>query len=348
MESNVETDVIGPNTTKEHAPKADAKAWTNAANYSIDPFSQIYKWAPMGIRITIATPYLGNDRGFLFSILVNPMVITPRASWEYDAGTHIYGNSFPVNCEDRNPNHPDRWDEPDYGPYIALPKREDAKVYVYHSGPEPLLSVLARSHRFWRGGISYQLRATTNFTHQGNLVVSRSGPVAPPRLRYGLHGRTVSGDTTRKTKVNTQNFRPPTPLPTNMPNTLLPCAFVQSDLSSLKHIEVTVPYELPYPYFDQCTYMDGMYRRVTELPVEKLMFSLKGGLSGGGTNEISYELYYKAEADFRMSCWIGNDVFITEDVERSFADGLFGPATWTFPNERIFDDGNIWSVVKAP
>lgn len=338
METQINTDTIGPNTTPIVEEKSANKSQYSKLFQGTDPFSQIYKWNPMGIRIVLNTPYVPSDFDPIFNIRVNPLVPDPAYYHQLTDSAAPYSNLFPVNASSGTGISFNEG-----FPFFFLESREKSKLFITHYGPEPMLSRLSRYARFWRGGISYSLRCTSNFTHQGNLVAYRTGPLPLPHAN--------NENSVNDTGIDWLRMRPYLYKRSQYVNTDMANTFIQSDLSVERHLMITVPYELPYPYFDQSTYEDfGFYSgfkigdnfRTEQYPytssipyADNIEVSLKGAVAGGGDNQITYELYYKAEPDFTFGEFIIPPCAMDENISFLTFHQAIARRAITFPADLV-------------
>lgn len=256
--------------------------------------SLIHQWQPMGIRVVVNLPFVGNDMDPLFVVRNGPFIPDPCDSW-IDAYTlqdlSVWGfNAMqPVvltSSTERKP-FPDN-----YGVSVS-----------YYDSP-PLLSQISRCFRRWRGDMQYRLRLVAGFVTQGYIIITpvKNTPLAIEQVdEYAYFRYLVDTDST--------SFRP------KMQN-----SYIMSDCSMFRHVEVTMPYEYPTPWYDQFQWIDFRTRMFYEkkddgsiqvtkgLVVQEpfadnwLFVSLRGALEPTrDTSQMSFELEYRAVEGFQFA-----------------------------------------------
>ena len=132
----------------------------------------IHQWQPMGIRVTLNIPFIGNDRDYLFAIRNGPFIPDYQHQYtdsvvykgdETGAKTMVY-NSYAWNNM-RNVIHakPSWIKDADPG---------NDSIYITQYDSPPLLSSLSTMFRKWRGTMHYRIRTVAGFTTQGYPFVS--------------------------------------------------------------------------------------------------------------------------------------------------------------------------------
>lgn len=264
-------------------------------------FSLIHQWQPMGIRIIINTPFVGDDANFLFFIRNGPYI--PR--WDKDifresgtfrqnVGIFHFNNTRPVflgvdNLVGRKSGSP-----PEY------PK--DYRISLTHYDYPPIFSTLAQCFRKWRGDISYRLRMTASFATQGYIL------------------GTILKNTTVPIGIYDEYKYSPTPLTMDSSyREAMANAYTMSDVSMFRHLELTVPFDYPVKYYDQYHWfsqrLDPLVTRLTSNPNFKVArvvtephgdnfvaIGLRGELSSTQpSGRIIFDLEYRAVEGFQFA-----------------------------------------------
>lgn len=111
----------------------------------------INQWQPMGIRVVLNLPFIGNDKDFIFAIRNGPFI--PRFDKTYtDAGmysdaatpTDITINSYAFNNMKNVIHATKKWSAP--------PADVKESIYITYYDYPPVLSQLSTMFRKWRGG----------------------------------------------------------------------------------------------------------------------------------------------------------------------------------------------------
>lgn len=218
-------------------PEADAVEGTNTKTCKmphlkppsiprLTPFSlrdMIGKWMPTGYRVVINLPLIGNDIDFLFLIRINPYIADV---WN-DYDNHVFHMAnFPFIKH----GLVDTSTTGDIRPVSIV----NSPVTITQYDAPPLLSILAASHRHWKGGIAFRIRTVGASTNSGYIVASRLS-----ELPYTLR---VFDPLTNCMPVcmNDTSYRE------SVQN-----SFESSDLSFYRHIVAEAPYQYPTPMVDQ-------------------------------------------------------------------------------------------------
>ncbi|UXD80041.1 putative capsid protein [Linepithema humile polycipivirus 1] len=202
------------------------------------------QWQSMGIRISVDLPFTGNDQDFIFVCRNGPLI--PYWSLDYaekspDVGhwpnnTNPYPGPFRQYAWNNMRNVFHGYEKP--GPFPAK-----AGVFITQYDLPPILSTMAQTFRRWRGAIQYRIRTVAGFATQGYVFV---GPLKNYYQQIGVYdeynyhlGIQRSDSSYREVQQN---------------------SYIPADTSMFRHIELTMPYEYPTPWYDQFAWMS---RRVT-------------------------------------------------------------------------------------
>lgn len=291
------------------------------------PFSfehLIHQWQPMGIRVTLNTPFTGNDQDFLFAIRNGPFI--PRFDYTYessdpnalkdpekpntspDFNSRTYADPTPVNSyafnNMRNVLHAGQ-----------LYKKVDADnnpIYITNFDQPPILASLATMFRKWRGTMHYRIRVISGFTTQGYVMATlvRNSPavigVYPTQQVAG--GVAREDESYREAMIN---------------------SYVLGDTAMFRHFEVQVPFEYPVPYYDQFNWIGNRCNPANNFmltwqdnnsikPVHEVarlrnirnephgdnyvLIGLRGKIESSVQNsQVTFELEYRAGEDFQFS-----------------------------------------------
>lgn len=308
---------------------------------------QIYRYQPTGLRITIKLPVVSDDKSPLFLIRVSPTIRTPAESLAYfNNGPSHYRNFFPLR----------------HAPIVAAGLSynriaDDASVLFTQHSPGPLISKIADAHRFWRGGLSFYLKTTSQFTNQAAVFLTKIP--ATPDLIFPLLGQTVPDGF-----AQAMSCEPTVPMSSVYLDTYQGNSFIDMDLSILRHAQVTVPYEKPFPRHDMyvedythemaCTFDAEVGAVQVPSPnySQWLAVGLKAGIDkGAGPNEVFMELYIKAEPDFEFSGYRGYPRLLNESQQQSFLSDYnmaIGKSPIIFPNSKVTNDATRFSIPATP
>lgn len=209
----------------------------------------IYQWQPMGIRITIEVPsggFVGDDQNFLFLIRNGPFI--PDWTKEYydtnpDFKAPPKGYGFPPQMaagaklrQYAFNNTRNVFLQTDWG-------SDNSGLSIVHYDFPPVLSKMSMAFRKWRGDMQYRIRVVSGFTTQGYIIVAPQKNIFSPIALYNEYktGRAISPPdlSYRDAMLNSYGL---------------------SDLSMYRHMEVTMPYDYPAPYYDQYMWLS---RRVS-------------------------------------------------------------------------------------
>lgn len=236
------------------------------------------KWQPMGIRVVINLPYIGNDKDFMFYIRPHPFIpYYPQMTWGSAPG--LYRMLHPVlhlsGVETSSVTHE--------GDDVPIPEG----VSIYQHSPPPTLAIISQWYRLWRGSMKYRLRAVSSFACQGYMQAALiRGVNDMPSGGYDFNTSQIV--VTRKDRTYNQAFL----------NSYL-CA----DASMFRHMEFVVPFEYESEWYDMATPYHIAYTPQTAVtPFRNLVgVGIRGQIASNNTeNQIMFELEYAAGDDFEL------------------------------------------------
>nr|WAL01504.1 structural protein [Electric ant polycipivirus 2] len=204
----------------------------------ISMLNLIHQWQPMGIRIIVNLPFIGNDQDVLFYIRNGPFI--PRWDKNYKATNPFKAWPKPDLPDDTTlrqyawNNTKNVWlgksfDKFNYG--------QSGVIMTQYDYP-PILSTLSQAFRRWRGDMQYRLRSVAGFATQGYLIVAPYKNIFSPIGSYDEYA-TYPAITRQDTSYREAMMN----------------AYVMADTSMFRHVEVTVPYEYPAPWYDQYAWL---------------------------------------------------------------------------------------------
>lgn len=243
----------------------------------------IKTWQPMGIRITVNLPFIGDDSTPIFYIRANPYI-----PYYYNRSpNYIYNlsNTFPIILGSRSTS------------LIA----SDLGIQVTQYDNPPPLAILSRSFRRWRGSLQYRIRTVGNFTQQAYL---QSWPIYNRIPPVGIH--------------NPWATNPILPLKDDSFMEGMLNSYVMSDLSFQRHIEVQMPFQFPVKYYDQYRWLNAQCAipsyttaneqiKVTSYPIKMphgenwIALAVRGTIAAQSTGQITFELEYRGGEDFQFA-----------------------------------------------
>jgi len=239
----------------------------------------IHHWQPMGIRVEVTLPFVGDDRHYLF--LIRPQ---PHIPWIPHLA--VGGFNF-MRIYDRMRNVIHDFDrEEGAGSLPTLP----TSIHITQHSPPPYLAMMANIHRKWRGSIKYRIRSVTNFTAQGYVITSflrRCATKNNEKNFFQLGTVTYRVDSTYNQSMYT--------------------AWMSSDLSMFRHIQCIAPYEYVTPWRD---FEADLLRADTAATSQRFNVNLENMVAVGlrGTfasadtqNQLFFELEYCAGDDFELA-----------------------------------------------
>jgi hypothetical protein len=264
----------------------------------------INQWQPMGVRVVLNIPFIGNDRDFLFAIRNGPFI--PRFDKVYkDAGLYnavaeapdIEINSYAFNNMKNVLHATKKWKDP--------PAEEKESIFITYYDYPPVLAQLATMFRKWRGSMEYRIRTISGFSTQGYLFAGmlRNSPSYTGVFNQYkvLNSVARQDDSYREVMQN---------------------SYIMSDTSMFRHFKIHVPYEYPSPWYDQYKWI-GNRSRPSELfqtggegdPIQAantvwnephgdnfIVVGMRGSLNTSVNQaQISFELEYRAGEDFQFA-----------------------------------------------
>lgn len=282
--------------------------------------SWINQWQPMGIRVVINLPFTGDDTSYLFAIRNGPFIPqwykeSRSVAWGYPSLSQRYiqtvqwawNNTFPVRLVAD-------------GSEIEYPQKPS--IYLTHYDMPPMLSNLATCFRRWRGDMQYRIRTVAGFITQGYVIIGSIKNV-PSTINlldeYSVPPWFLDQDNSyRETMQN---------------------AYILSDTSMIRHVETTMQFEYPVPYYDQYAWMAKRvnptwafsesgtlpfkynytgFQTATEPHADNwIVVGLRGNLATGQQgSQIGFELEYRAVEGFQFA----DPGFPPSDIMRSLWD----------------------------
>jgi hypothetical protein len=258
---------------------------------SISMTSLIYQWQPMGIRVNMKLPFIGDDSGIIFAIRNGPFIpdviddlSEPLYAWNNTRNVYVLPNQYESQI-------------------VKYPKDKEGNFSITMTAYDspPILSTIAASFRRWRGDMQYRLRVVAGFATQGYLICA---PLKNSHIPIGLYDEYSE-----------------TPTPTRQDSSyreMMMNAYVMSDTSMFRHIEVTVPYEYPVPYYDQYQWLSNRISPVLKKTPEEtelqnvvlvephgdnfVCMMVRGELrTTEDTGNLTFELEYRASEGFQFA-----------------------------------------------
>jgi len=271
----------------------------------ISMMSLIYQWQPMGIRVTLKLPLIGNDQFPLFLIRNGPFIPMWNHSYK-DTST----NTFKPDVVDGNAKPPVPGPLKQYAFNNMRNVWVGSQNYWYPAAEPPLslafidlpplLSSLSMAFRKWRGDLQYRFRVTANFGVQGYMLTFPIKNQFSPIATYDEYGQQPA------IRLDDYSYR------CGMQD-----SYVLSDASMFRHLEVTMPYEYPADYYDQYEWME---RRVSVYACQNakldmnstyiskephgdnwIAFALRGALKTSSASYVSIDLEYRACENFEFA-----------------------------------------------
>lgn len=250
--------------------------------------SVIHQWQPMGIRVTVNLPFVGDDKSTLFCIRNGPFIPDPCEAYFNSEGKSILEFAFNamnavVQTDPYGSNYPKNY-----------------PVHISYYDSPPFLSQISRCFRRWRGDMQYRLRIVSGFVTQGYIIIStiKNSPLAISKMdEFNQFYNILDIDNT--------SYR------SKMQN-----AYLMSDVSMYRHVEVTYPYEYPTPWYDQYQWIanrvdilttdkndDVLPARIQEPFADNwLAVFFRGALEPTrDTSQMSFELEYRAMEGFQFA-----------------------------------------------
>lgn len=287
--------------------------------------SWICQWQPMGIRVVVNLPFVGNDRDFLFAIRNGPLI--PR--WD-----HTYLT--------QNGNHRQyAWNN--MRNVIIAPFRESIysdkpSVFITQYDYPPPLASMALSFRKWRGTMHYRIRTVAGFATQGYVFVSSVKNTIMPCGVFDEY------------KTPPALWRQDGSYKEAMMN-----SYIMSDTSMFRHVEASMLFEYPVQWYDQYAWID---RRVShdsincssDGPVPETYFEphgdnflvmcVRGDLAATQEGaQIAFELEYRADENFQFSDPGLPPMWLNRPIAKNLMDTQLVDKIKRVPDDKIESDG---------
>lgn len=282
---------------------------------SINFYSLLHQWQPMGIRVVVNLPFVGDDQSILFAIRNGPYIPDHRSQYYNDKySTHVFGfNAMNAVVQSRpgGSAYPSNW-----------------PVHISYFDSPPFLSQMSRCFRRWRGDMQYRIRVVAGFVTQGYIIVA-------PMKNTPLAITTMNEYAASYNLINTD--------PTSY-RSLMQNAYIMSDTSFYRHVEITYPYEYPTPWYDQFQWIANRVsvplddkgenilptRIIEPFSDNWLCVFFRGALEPTrDTAQMSFELEYRAKEGFQ------------------FADPGLPPFDLSYPKENLALASESWASIKT-
>lgn len=322
----------------------------------ISHLNWIHQWQPMGIRVVVDLPFVSDDASFLFAIRNGPFIPIPWLMYKDQNNTNQGGapvvgkprpNFQPLNNQVyawnnmRNVHHFRTYNPRETFASNSSPDMFPEKfgVRIVHYDYPPPLASFATMFRRWRGDMQYRIRTVAGFATQGYVFLSTLKNVPAP---IGLYDPFVRSPTFLRQD--------------NSYREAMMNAYIMADTSMYRHIEATVEFEYPVPYYDQ---FQWMARRTSPVappnfdtkgsdgvsvptgswaPYEPhgeiyLVMGVRGELAASVTgSQIAFELEYRAVEGFQFA-----DPFLPNiNVHRSFGNAVAPKASSGYTPKKVF------------
>nr|WPV03044.1 putative capsid protein [buhirugu virus 17] len=297
----------------------------------INVFNIIHQWQPMGFRVVVNLPFVGDDQNYLFAIRNGPFIPSRPIHGHYDIGptsdasglftqeiySFAYNNMVPVVLSN------------DAG--TAYPDPSKPTISLTNYDMPPAIATFAQCFRRWRGDMQYRLRMVAGFATQGYVVATTLKNVFSP---IGIYDQFKFAPSIQRQDIS---FRP------SMQN-----SYAMADTSMFRHLELTMQYDYPTPYYDQFAWMahrcvPGYYFNnskaeggITQRRIVNqfephgdnwIVVGIRGNLeSSMAGSQIVFELEYRCAENFQ------------------FADPFFPPKTTSLPLSSIPKEERVYRV----
>ncbi|BBM96515.1 putative capsid protein [Colobopsis shohki virus 1] len=263
----------------------------------------IYQWQPMGIRVILNLPFTGDDSDYVFAIRNGPFVPYPYFNGYEDLNLDGVKSNYdrPISSFGYNNTRAV------YLPYAEgsdYPNPAKPTHTMVHYDLPPIISTMAQSFRRWRGDMQYRLRIIAGFATQGYVIATSIKNTFSPIAIYDEY--TVSPHIERQDI----SYR------AGMMN-----AYALSDTSMFRHLELTMPYDYPTPYYDQYAwlsrricpsvnfqYVDNKWKALPGFIQDEphgdnyLAIGIRGNLEAGAAgSQIIFELEYRCAEGFQFA-----------------------------------------------
>jgi len=188
------------------------------------------KFYPTGTRIEIRLPFNSSDNTPIISCRVDP----------YFQSTYMPVKTLTTELLSF-------LDQP-VSLFSGLSEHGNGDVVLSNIGGVCLPSIMAASHRFWRGSIKYRLRCNISALAQANVVIGLTRGNYRSTKNYTLSGNTSYGSVPKVITPRVQNI-----------NNIVGIEWLNTELVADKHIEFSVPYENELEWMDASR---GLFERV--------------------------------------------------------------------------------------
>jgi len=251
-------------------------------------FDLIRQWQPMGYRVVVNLPYIGNDQTYMFLIRPHPFIpwLPEATSGNYN-WYRMYNYFRPVIHDNINTN----FTVNDY----ANPHDIQPGISITQHSPPPLLGRLAQYYRKWRGDMKYRFRCVTNFAAQGYVMTTFNRSALEFYKDYDFNKQVM----------------PPLRMDHSY-NQGMYNSYVSSDCSMFRHMNISVPFEYLYDWMDFHQQMEnlalsGIPGTDRNVKCDAMRRNIVGvGLRGAvaasdNANQMYYELEYCAGENFEFA-----------------------------------------------
>lgn len=307
--------------------------------------SLIHQWQPMGYRVVVNLPFVGNDSDFLFYIRNGPFI---PGVVEYSDVNYNDRPTYPASVESYARNNMAAvflfGDEFKQYPEFTDPKKNFPVTLTQYDAPPPI-SALAQSFRRWRGSMQYRIRVVAGSITQGYIIITPLKNVFVPIAIYDQF----------QTRPAIQ--RQDRSYCSSMMN-----SYGLVDAAMMRHAEISMPFDYPVPYYDQYAWMA---RRVAPSiswsglkagggkPVDAkpwgetvdaephgdnfIAVGLRGALAASITgSQLEFELEYRCGEDFQFA-----DPFLPPQylALSNRIQKKAGKYPYTIPNRDMMSDG---------
>lgn len=202
----------------------------------------IHQWQPMGFRVVLNLPFVGDDKNFLFYIRNGPFIPIPPnlnnyLDDSYRPNPEIYqGKCSTYAWNNMRPVYLFRSEAEEFPDYDD-PAKEFPVTITQYDMP-PIIATLAQAFRRWRGDMQYRIRVVAGFATQGYLIIT---PLKNVFVPIGIYNPFKLAPEIKRQDLS---YRPA------MMN-----SYALADTSMYRHVEVTFPYDYPTSYYDQYAWM---------------------------------------------------------------------------------------------
>nr|QRW42901.1 hypothetical protein 3 [Nuksystermes virus] len=250
----------------------------------------IRRWQPMGFRVVVNLPFLGDDKSWLFMIKVNPVIPWLGDFINSSTRTHGWMQYFIAANAVSHFN-------PGTVP-AKIPDGTEGSVFITQHSPPPFLSVYSQGFRKWRGSMQYRIRTVASFASQGYIVTG---------LLKNIPIRTIASRAIDDANyVNWFNNSIPCPANDVTYNDVVLNNYMASDSSMFRHIDVVAPFVYPVDWIDRVM-VEQLQLQTTPKTIyyphgeNYIVVGLRGGIDSNSASQIMFEIEYKPGDDFCLS-----------------------------------------------